>query len=89
MSPKIITLDEPDGSLDPRNRSNLIKLLRILTQTLIIATCNMNLAAALADRVILLDKGRIVADGYAEKVMSDSKLMTEHGLEVPAGVHKS
>jgi len=85
MSPKIITLDEPDGSLDPRNRNNLIKLLKSLSQTLIIATCNMNFAAALADRAVLLDKGRIIADGDAKKMMSDSKLMNEHGLEVPAG----
>lgn len=82
MSPKIITLDEPDGSLDPRNRDNLMKLLRSLPQTLIIATCNMSFAAALADRAVLLDKGRIIADGVADKIMSDSALMTEHGLEV-------
>jgi cobalt/nickel transport system ATP-binding protein len=86
MSPKIITLDEPDGSLDPRNRNNLIKLLADLPQTLIVATSNMNFAAAVADRVVLLNNGRIVADGEAEKIMSDSKLMTEHGLEVPSGV---
>lgn len=83
MAPKIITLDEPDGSLDPRHRNNLIKLLASLPQTLIIATCNMNFAAALADRAVLLDKGRIIADGDAEKIMSDSELMAEHGLEVP------
>jgi cobalt/nickel transport system ATP-binding protein len=81
MEPKIITLDEPDGSLDPRNRNNLIKLLHGLSQTLIIATCNMNFAAALADRAVLLDNGRIIADDEAKKTMSDSKLMTEHGLE--------
>ncbi len=83
MEPKIITLDEPDGSLDPRNRNNLVKLLNSLNQTLIIATCNMNFAAALADRAILLDKGGIIADGRATKIMSDSRLMNEHGLEVP------
>jgi energy-coupling factor transporter ATP-binding protein EcfA2 len=83
MSPKIITLDEPDGSLDPRNRNNLIKLLAGLTQTLIITTANMDFAAAVADRVVLLDNGRIIADGPAEKIMSDSQLMTAHGLEVP------
>jgi cobalt/nickel transport system ATP-binding protein len=82
MEPKIITLDEPDGSLDPRNRSNLIKLLNSLSQTLIIATCNMNFAVSLADRAVLLDKGRIIADGQANKIMSDPKLMSEHGLEV-------
>ncbi len=83
MSPKIITLDEPDGSLDPRNRNNLIELLSRLSQTLIIATCNMNFAAALADRAVLLDKGHIIADSEAKRIMSDSKLMNEHGLEVP------
>lgn len=83
MQPKIITLDEPDGSLDPRNRNNLIKLLGSLSQTLIIATCNMNFAAALADRAVLIDKGRIIADGGTEEIMSDSELMTEHGLESP------
>jgi len=88
MAPKIITLDEPDGSLDPRNRNNLIKLLRGLPQTLIIATCNMNFAAALAERAVLLDKGRIVADGDAKKIMSDSQLMTEHGLEVPGAIRE-
>lgn len=83
MTPKIITLDEPDGSLDPRNRNNLIKLLGCLTQTLIIATCNMNFAAAIADRAVLMDKGQIIADGDAKEIMWDFKLMNGHGLEVP------
>ncbi|UCE98693.1 MAG: ATP-binding cassette domain-containing protein [Planctomycetota bacterium] len=83
MAPKIITLDEPDGSLDPRNRKNLIKLLAALPQTLIIATCDMNFAATIADRTVLLDEGYIIADDDVKKIMSDSKLMTEHGLEVP------
>ena len=86
MRPKIITLDEPDGNLDPRNRNNLMKLLGSLPQTLIIATCNMNFAAALADRAVLLDKGRIIADGDAKEIMSDTKLMTEHGLEVAKAI---
>ena len=83
MAPKIITLDEPDGNLDPRNRNNLIRLLTGLPQTLIIATCNMNFAAALADRAVLLDKGCIIGEGEAKKIMHNSELMAEHGLEVP------
>jgi energy-coupling factor transporter ATP-binding protein EcfA2 len=83
MSPKIITLDEPDGSLDPRNRENLVKLLNGLPQTLIIATCNMGFAAKLADRAVLLDAGRLIADGAVTDVMTDARLMAEHGLEVP------
>ena len=83
MSPQIITLDEPDGSLDPANRNNLIKLLAGLSQTLIIATCNMNFAIATADRAVLVNDGHIIADGNAKSIMLDSDLMTKHGLEVP------
>ena len=83
MSPTIITFDEPDGSLDPRNRNNLVGLLKDLPQTLIIATCNMNFAAAIADRAVLIDNGRIIADGGANEIMWNSELMTAHGLEVP------
>ncbi len=86
MAPKIITLDEPEGSLDPRHRKNLVELLKTLPQTLVIATCNMNFAAALAERVVLVDDGRIIADGDPKKIMWDSRLMAEHGLEVPGSM---
>ncbi len=83
MSPKIITLDEPEGSLDPRNRNNLVKLLTGLSQTLVIATCSMDFAAAVSDTAAVMDAGRVVVVGPAEQIMSDSKLMAAHGLEVP------
>jgi energy-coupling factor transporter ATP-binding protein EcfA2 len=82
MNPKIITFDEPDGSLDGRHRNNLVRLLRGLNQTLIIATCNMNFAAAIAQRAVLIDNGRKIADGQSQEILSDSNLMLEHGLEV-------
>ena len=84
MSPRIITLDEPDGSLDPANRNNLITLLAGLSQTLIIATCNMNFAFATADRAVLVNNGHIIADGDKKNVMTDADLMKKHGLEVPS-----
>lgn len=83
MNPEIITFDEPDGSLDPRNRNMLSNLLRALGQTLIIATCNMSFAYAVADRVILVDQGRVVADGNPQTIMTNHNLMIAHGLEVP------
>ena len=83
MSPRIITLDEPDGSLDPANRNNLIKLLAGLSQTLIVATCNMNFAFAIADRAVLVNNGRIITDGNAKSIMLNPDLMIKHGLEVP------
>jgi len=82
MSPHIITLDEPDGSLDPANRNNLIRLLAGLSQTLIIATCNMNFAFATADRAVLVNNGHIIADGNVKRIMLNPALMIEHGLVV-------
>lgn len=87
MAPKIITMDEPDTSLDPRSRNNLTALLKSLTQTLIIATCNIPFAAALCKRVVLIDSGKIIADGPAEKIITDEELMRSHGLETALPPH--
>jgi cobalt/nickel transport system ATP-binding protein len=83
MEPKVITMDEPDTSLDPRSRKRLVELLRSLEQTLIIATCNMDFAARVCERAVLMDGGRIIADGNARQVMADADLMEAHGLETP------
>ena len=65
-------------------RDNLIELLKSLDQTLVIATCNMDFAARLCERAVLVDGGKIMADGNVQKIMSDRQLMEKHGLEVPA-----
>lgn len=83
MRPSIITLDEPDASLDPRSRRELETLLRSLAQTQIIATCNMRFACQVAERAVLVDEGRIVADGASDQIMRDRDLMEKHGLESP------
>ena len=74
-------MDEPDSSLDPRSRKRLVALLRTLKQTLVVASCNMEFVAKLCDRVVLLDSGRIVADGPAKDILSNAELMEQHGLE--------
>ena len=84
MGPKIITMDEPDTSLDPRSRNNLAKLLNTLPQTLVIATCNMHFAATVCQRAILIDAGKIIADGPIETIITDEELMRSHGLETAA-----
>lgn len=83
MSPKTIVFDEPDGSLDPRNRNNLVRLLGELSQTLIIATCNIRFAAAVAQRAIVVNGGRIAADGLVSDILYNTQLMTSCGLETP------
>ena len=81
MDPKIITMDEPDTSLDPRSRNNLTMLLKRLSQTLIIATCNMQFAASVCQRAVLIDAGKIIADGSVGEIIGDEELMRSHGLE--------
>ena len=87
MSPRIITMDEPDSNLDPRSRRNLVELLKGLTQTLLIATCNMAFAAAVCRRAVLIDNGQIIADGAVGDVMGRADLMDAHGLEVPSNLN--
>ncbi|AQT68493.1 Cobalt import ATP-binding protein CbiO [Anaerohalosphaera lusitana] len=81
MEPRIITMDEPDTSLDPRSRDHLIELLGSLEQTLVIATCNMHFAAKTCERAVLIDDGKVVVDGPTKELLRDEELMTRHGLE--------
>lgn len=81
MGPKLLALDEPTAGLDPRAQRNLIALLKTLTeQTLLISTHDLPLAAELCTRVVLVEKGRIVADGAPEAILNDTALLEAHGL---------
>jgi cobalt/nickel transport system ATP-binding protein len=80
VSPEILLLDEPDIGLDPHNYNNLVQVFRELHQTLIISTCHLAFAAAVADRVIVLNEGQITADGKPAEILNDEKLLTAHGL---------
>ena len=88
MRPDILLLDEPSMFLDPRGRRELIALLRELGGTQIIATHDLDMVLDLCGRVLVLDKGRLIADDGAEKVLADERLMNAHGLEVPYRLRK-
>jgi cobalt/nickel transport system ATP-binding protein len=83
MDPEILVLDEPSAGLDPRARRNLIALLRTMPQTMLIATHDMRLVWELCLRTVILDEGRIAADGPTANLLQDGELMDQHGLEVP------
>ena len=84
MNPQILALDEPSAGLDPRARRNLVRLLRSLDQqTMLISTHDMRLAYELCSRTIVLDAGRVVAQGATATILSDQTLMEQHGLETP------
>lgn len=83
MRPSILLLDEPSMYLDPRGRRELIQLLHTLGGTRMIASHDLELILQTCDRVLLLDRGRLMAEGPARPILSDAALMETHGLEVP------
>jgi cobalt/nickel transport system ATP-binding protein len=83
MQPSILALDEPTSNLDPRTRRHLIELMSGLSATLVVATHDLELVLSLCPRTVLLDRGKVWANGETRKILSDARLMEEHGLEVP------
>jgi cobalt/nickel transport system ATP-binding protein len=86
MDAEILALDEPTGNLDPAGRRGLIALLAGLPLTKLIATHDLEMALEVCRRVVLLDRGRVAADGPAREVLADEALMREHRLEVPLSI---
>jgi cobalt/nickel transport system ATP-binding protein len=81
--PDILALDEPTSDLDPRGRRALAEFLPTLRATKIIATHDLELIVKLCPRAILLDGGRLIADGPTAELLSNEELMNRHGLEKP------
>jgi cobalt/nickel transport system ATP-binding protein len=81
MQPDILALDEPTSGLDPRTRRRLIELLQDLPQTMLAATHDMRLVAEVFPRTVILDEGRVVADGPTVELLADERLLEAHGLE--------
>jgi energy-coupling factor transporter ATP-binding protein EcfA2 len=81
--PQVLVLDEPTSDLDPRGRRELKQLLASLPVARVIATHDLELATDLCSRVIVLDEGRVVAQGSTVELLSNEELMLRHGLEKP------
>ena len=89
MDPEILVLDEPSAGLDPRSRRELIQLLDKLPQTMLIASHDMPMVAEIFPRMIVIDQGRIVADGATDEMMENTELLNAHGLETPYRFERS
>lgn len=83
MRPRLMLLDEPTAALDLRSRRRLIGLLAGLDQALLVASHDLDFVLELCPRVILIDAGRIRADGPSAAILGDGALMAAHGQEVP------
>lgn len=84
--PDLLALDEPSSNLDPRSRRRLIEILQGLKAAQVVASHDLELILELCQRVIVLDEGRIHADGPPRDVLADERLMLAHGLEVPLSI---
>ncbi|MBN1290824.1 MAG: ABC transporter ATP-binding protein, partial [Candidatus Latescibacteria bacterium] len=80
MSPEIIVMDEPSAGLDPRAKRELITVLQNLDCTKIFASHDLDFICKCAKRVILLNKGKIAADGPCGEIIENTELLLKHGL---------
>ncbi|RJQ07283.1 MAG: energy-coupling factor transporter ATPase [Bacillota bacterium] len=87
MQPGTLVLDEPTAGLDPRGRRGLlealIRLRRERNLTLIVVSHNMEDLASLTERVLVLDRGRVVEEGPTRQVFSRLDVLRELGLDAP------
>jgi cobalt/nickel transport system ATP-binding protein len=88
MRPEILLLDEPTMYLDPRGRRELIRLLPKLPGSRIIASHDLEMILETCARVLVLDGGRMIAEGAAREILANAALMEQHGLEVPYSLRR-
>ena len=86
--PEAILMDEPTSALDPFNRRLVIDIIRHLDQTRLIASHDLDMILDTCDRVILMNAGRVVADGSADAVLRDRALLEANRLELPLRLQK-
>lgn len=89
MHPQLILYDEPSANLDLQTRRRLINFLQQSSQTILISSHDLEMILEVCDRILVLNQGQIVADGNPLEVMSNQKLMTANGLEVPYSLKSS
>ena len=87
MKPAILILDEPTAGLDPRGRDKILTMLEELhareNVTILMVSHSMDDMARLAERLLVMSEGKIVADGPPREVFAREELMTSIGLDVP------
>jgi len=86
MQPDFLILDEPSSNLDPKGRRQMMEMLRTIHATMLIATHDLDLVWEMLPRSIIIDGGKIVADGPTQELLQNQALLTAHGLELPSAV---
>jgi iron complex transport system ATP-binding protein len=85
QEPNILVLDEPTASLDVRHEMEIMELLRASADrgmTIFLITHHLDLAARFADRMLLLDRGRVAAEGEPREVLKEEVLQRVYGWPI-------
>lgn len=85
MRPDIVVCDEPSANLDPAARRDLARILQATAPTLLLVTHDLPYALQLCERAVILDAGRVAADGPTAEILADPELLQQHRLELPFG----
>lgn len=83
MDPTVLLLDEPTAALDPRSRTRMIELLHHWHgggRTMVIATHDLQIVPDVADECVVLDRGRVVAQGAPDEILCNRELLIEANL---------
>ena len=87
MKPSFLILDEPTAGLDPRGRDRILGMLEELhareNVTILMVSHSMDDMARLADRLIVMSDGKVVADGTPREIFMQEDMMTSIGLDIP------
>jgi cobalt/nickel transport system ATP-binding protein len=83
MEPGILLLDEPSSNLDPKSRRQLIRQLDDLQNARVLASHDLEMVLDFCTRVLVLDHGRLVAEGDPATILADEEMMEACNLEVP------
>lgn len=86
LNPGILLLDEPTANLDIATRHEImgtLELLKGITETVVIATHDMQLVCQWADRILVLKDGRLIADGSREEIFADREVERQVGIQPP------
>ena len=87
-SSKIMLMDEPTVALDPRNRRNLIDIVRSLQCAKLIASHDLDFIYDTCPRTVVLSQGRAVYIGDTRQVLGDQAFLQSHGLELPLSLSR-
>lgn len=85
MHPELLVLDEPSSNLDPAARRELAGIVAGLPVTVLMVTHDLPYAYQLCPRAVIIDGGRIVADGATAVLLADTSRLARHRLELPYG----